>query len=295
MRKLTLLSIAALFLCAACSPVLYQQIATLESENVKLQNDGAYVYEDAAVVINYDFWSEYGKFSFVVTNNSDDNLYLILSDSYFINNGFAYDYYKGRKFISTSRSTTTIPASSTRYSSQGRNLSVSPAEHRNSQADAQREVIENGSSVEIEEQAIVCIPAHSSKSFKDFSISTSVYRECGFVRDPNEKETAVRKYTGFTSPQIIENRLVFRMGETVFPVNNTFYVKEYQNISYDDATEYVKNERCNGTKYDVLVHKMAASNKFYITYGSADLWEPSGRNDDRAEARDPSARDQYWR
>ena len=61
----------ATLLCSACSPLFYQQIATLSSENVNLKDNGAYVYEDGIMTIEYDFWSESGKFTFVITNNSD--------------------------------------------------------------------------------------------------------------------------------------------------------------------------------------------------------------------------------
>ena len=53
---------------------------------------------------------------------------------------------------------------------------------------------QNGYSVEYAEKDVVCIPAHSYKTFTEFSIATSVFRECGFVRDPSKKETAVREY-----------------------------------------------------------------------------------------------------
>ena len=45
MKKLssTLIAAVALF-CSACSPLFYQQIATLSSENVSLKDNGTYSY-----------------------------------------------------------------------------------------------------------------------------------------------------------------------------------------------------------------------------------------------------------
>jgi hypothetical protein len=48
---------------------------------VEVKEDGTFAYQDAMVTIEYDFWSEAGKFNFIVTNNTDENLYLNLGES----------------------------------------------------------------------------------------------------------------------------------------------------------------------------------------------------------------------
>jgi hypothetical protein len=273
MKIFTLPFAVAAMICSACSPLFYQQIATLSSENVTLKNDGTYAYEDGVMTIEYDFWAESGKFQFIVTNNSDDNIYLNLAESHFVDNGYAHDYYQARTYVYTSRSVTSSSSTGTATAvgaskGYGNSKSVSVAS-------------EKGMSVEFDEKAIVCIPAHSFKVFEEFSVATSVFRECGFVRDPSKKEKSVREYDGNTSPKVIENRLVFNMGEVTIPVTNVFYISQYQNIATEDATEYVKEERCDGYKKDVKVHKLSANNKFYITYSENDLWSTDGNLNDR--------------
>lgn len=299
MKKLLspLMAVATL-LCSACSPLFYQQIATLSSENVNLKDNGAYVYEDGIMTIEYDFWSESGKFTFVITNNSDDDIYLNMAESYFVNNGYAQDYYQARTYVYTSRS----------IASTGSSASAAIAGHTSASAGVADQGLyggtvgvaaslgatkgygvsktysvasEKGTSVEFTEKAIVCIPAHSYKVFEEFSVSSSVFRECGFVRDPSRKENAVREYDGYSSPRVIENRLVFNMGDVTIPVTNIFYVSQYMNISSENATEYIKVEQCDGYKKDVKVHKYSANNKFYITYSSSDLWSTDGNANDR--------------
>lgn len=300
MKRLFLLLTATSWLFAACSPLFYQQIATLSSENVELKSDGTFAYEDAMVTIEYDFWSEEGKFSFLVTNNTDDNLYLNLGESYFVNNGYAHDYYQARTYVYTSRtataSSTSASAAVSGSASVGANknfasvyggiVNVGAALSASKGYGASKtyaRASESGVSVEFAEQALVCIPAHSSKSFEEFSVASSVFRECGFVRDPSKKETSVREFTDLTSPRVFENRLVFQLGDITLPITNVFYVSEYQNIAYDNATEYVKVENCDGTKRDVKVHTMSANNKFYITYDKTDLWSTEGTANDRTK------------
>lgn len=298
MKRLILSLATATLLCSACSPLLYQQIATLSSENVSLKDNGSYAYEDGVMTIEYDFWSESGKFNFIVTNNSDDDIYLNLSESYFVNNGYAQDYYQARTYVYTSRSV--AASGSTASAAVAGNASVSAgvagqglyggvvgvaaslgATKGYGASKTYSVAAEKGASVEFAEKAIVCIPAHSYKVFEEFNVSSSVFRECGFVRDPSRKETAIKEYDGYTSPRVIENRLVFNIGEVTIPVTNIFYVSQYLNISTEEATEYVKVERCDGSKRDVKVHKLSANNKFYITYSKNDLLTTDGTANDR--------------
>ncbi len=255
MRKMLLPLFCACLLQAACSPALFQQIATLSSDSVTLNDDGSFSYEDAMITIEYDFWSESGKFVFTITNNTDDDIKLNLADSYFVNNGYAFDYYQARTYVTTSR----------KFSSTKLTSSTAAAS-------------ESSNSVEYQEKPVVCIPAHATKVFEEFAVSSSVFRECGFVRDPSKKETSVREYSQYNSPLIIENRLSFQIGEITVPVTNVFYVSKYQNIACVNTIEYLRSETCNGSRRDVKVHKLSARNKFYITY---DPWAASGAGNDR--------------
>lgn len=80
---------------------------------------------------------------------------------------------------------------------------------------------------------------------------------------------------------MIENRFVFNLRDVTIPVTNIFYVSQYQNISTNNATEYVRVERCDGYMEDVKIHKLSGNNKFYITYSKNDLWGPDGSANDR--------------
>lgn len=297
MKKHFLLLIITTLCFTACSPILFMQIATLSSDNVALQNDGSYIYKDTLMTIEYDFWTETGKFHFTIMNNSDDDIYLNLAESYFVNNGNAYDYYQARTYIytnvkltSTSLSISTYDAGNLATTYRGLNakqyaLSVSKGSQlSNSHSTAS----EKGISVEYMEKPIVCIPAYTSKTFVEFNVASAVYRECGFIRDPRRDEQAIREYSTTSSPRIIENRLTFELGDMVIPVTNVFYVTCFQNISYYDATEYIQIENCDGTKKKALISNVSAKNKFYITYSDTDLRNPSGNANDRVSNKNVS-------
>lgn len=265
MRTISLKIFAALAIISfftSCAPSRYMQIATLKSEQVKLQSNGSFTWERPEFTIKYDFWSTYGDVGFMVTNNSDEDLYLNLEKSYFINNGYAFDYYQNRVIVHSSKSSLTT--------NSGAGVVKSSTNISTALASSSSTYSSNETVVEYIEDKIVCIPAHSSKYFKEFQAASEVYRECGFQRDPSKEENAIVEFEEDNSPKVFENRLMFTMGDKEIPVTHKFYVCELQNISYNNAHEYVYAQDCNGNNISpaVSVNQKASSNKYYIYYYS---------------------------
>ena len=300
MKNLLKTSVAALMMASACSPVYYRQVTTLSSDDVKFNERGEFVYENDMVCIEYNFWRENGGVDFLVTNNTDDDIYLDLAQSFFIRNGYAYDYFKNRTWqaskglvLSSSQGTAssgvTTHAVATGY---GDTHGYIYGDHFTSNTSAMarydsRTVVssrssvfqvtsQNGQAVAYQEMPVVCIPAHSSKSFGEYMVSASAYRECDFNRTPRTKEESVREFSRETSPLVIENRLMFIFGDVHIPVTNMFYASKFQNIAADDEEQNETIKYCNGTTDYVRIHKLYGVNKYYITYDDADIYAPSG-------------------
>lgn len=279
MIRFLLSTITALFFICSCS-TYYLQLATISSKDVKINDNGDFLYSDSNITIAYDFWSSYGMMTFVITNNTDQVIFIDLSQSDFIRNGFANDYYKGRTFVHSEGVTTLEQATKQTKSSHSFSAAVF-SNYNNSMATASSVVgvttkqvgtsisggVSSGYAVEYKEQEIVRIPAHSSKSFGEFSLSEGVYRECGLPRDPNKKETAVKEFNLIDSPIIFKNNFVFIINEQEIPVSNEFYVSKVKNISETEAIEERTIYDCNG--YYVNRQKFikeASADKYYIFY-----------------------------
>lgn len=285
-RVLLILSIAMLL--GGCIPV-YQQIATLSSNQVEFNTQGKYIAETPTFSIEYDFWDSKGVVGFLVTNNSDSDLFLNLSDSYLVNNGYAYDYFQNRIYgFSQGQSSTNssqysikgsigagvvIGGSTSGYVGNGIVTSYSAAVDRSVvKTDGisikQSRSSNYGQSVEYVEQKTICIPARSSKYFEEFSVTNKLIRECGLPRNPSKRENVVKKYTQDNSPRTMENRLVFVHNNETIHVVHTFYISEICNIAEKQVTEKYYPEKCDGSKSltPIIVHKLAAPNKFYISY-----------------------------
>lgn len=289
MKNHFILLAATLGLLTACTPTVYEQIATLSSDNVQLDENGTFAYKNTLMTIEYNFWSETGLCDFTITNLSDEDLYLDLTKSYFIKNGFANDYYQARTYVYSDRSMTSSKTTTAIASSFGKEnamfnlFGTSKSKTGNTTASSEMTslVSEKGRTIEYSEKPIICIPAHSKKAINEFNITSALYRECGFVRDPSKDEKSIKTFTSGTSPVLIENRLVFKAGNKEIPVNSNFFVSQYQNIAHKDATQKVEVEKCSGRKMKVRVHNLSAKNKFYITYDKNDIWSSEGLENDR--------------
>jgi hypothetical protein len=86
--------------CTTISTVstYYQVYSVSGSELTQERNSLIHENEDCKVI--YDFWGKGGNPGFRIFNKTDRNIYINLSNSFFINNDIAFDYYKHREFHS---------------------------------------------------------------------------------------------------------------------------------------------------------------------------------------------------
>ena len=287
-------SIIFLTIFAICSfitscSVQYMQIATLKSDQVTMQSDGSFTSQHSEFTLKYDFWSYPGEVVFVVSNNSDKDLYLNLEKSFFINNGFAYDYYQNRTFIHSNRSSISTTNSSstdaikeagisgqTPYGLDG-NVSLAQSYNKASSYSTHSEI---GKTIEYKENKVVCIPSHSSKTFNEFNLYFDLYRECGFPRDPSKEDIITLEFTEDNSPKVFENRLMFIVDDKEIPINHKFYVCELENIRKDKAGELILLKDCKGCDIypQIYVNRKASPDKFYLYY-----YGVYSNNNDRTE------------
>ena len=261
-------------------------------------SDKGYVYTHPDFTISYNFWSYGGNVSFVIKNHSDKDIYLLKDQCFFIQNGWAQDYYRNRTYIVSTASSSSVsqtsgasinanasaqlsgelngfaklminsPTSNINYSNATAGISYGASQMA---AGTLSHSSQSGYSIETQEQKTICIPAHSSKHFSEFSIMTTPYRECGFARDPEEKEGTIWSFSSaLDSPNAFENRLVLKINETIVPIVNTFHISQFTNVreDYSYINEYKKdcNDKIISWTKDVKIDKLYAPNRFHTTY-----------------------------
>lgn len=238
------LSALALLVLTSCNQQFYQ-IATLSSEQVTMNDNGHFMDTHGDFCISYDFWSENGQVCFTIFNNSDKDIYLDLSQSYFIDNLQAHDYFKERTIITNTSSA----------------LASNSGSYLKSKA-----VVSIGTQIETHEKKIVAIPAHAYKTFTEFKAGENQYRSCGFVLNPRPKENAVLFFDATNSPSVIENRLMLLIDQKETPIVHKFHIKEYRNMRQQDALVESQSTSCDGNKNTVKTNKYKANNRYFIQY-----------------------------
>ena len=198
-----LLLIAAIFTLSGCS--YFIQISTFESDSVKLLEDDRFVYSDDIVTIEYKINNEGPIFDFRITNNTNQEITIDLSKSYFVYNKDVYDY-AGRSSTITTHSFNFVSRS---YST----LSVG-----------------NATGISISEtQAIgdkLIIPAACNRTFSGFPIDRKIYRDATIVKGIESKTPVTLTLTKEESPVCIMNVIAILYNDKEHKVVNEMYVKD---------------------------------------------------------------------
>lgn len=231
MRKILLLILAGMSLTSCATTAHFYQIATIASTQIRISDEGKFRYNNGGIDIEYNFWSEYGKFGFIVTNDTDNDIFIDLSRSFFIVNGLTFDYYQNRTYKSE--------------------MTCAPK-----------------STIETKEKEGVWVPSHTSRHFCEFSLLDAPYRECGLPRYPSRKDNASVDFTNNTTPYAFENRImVVNKGQERYLINS-FYIQAITNIAESEAVGYEPLRDCSGNKTGetIKIFKQQANNRFYIKY-----------------------------
>ena len=258
-RILLLLTVMSMTSCAAS---VYYQIATISSPQMSVSDDGRFSYNENDLTIDYDFWSDHGKVGFIITNNTNEDIYIDLSRSFLIVNGMTFDYYKNRTYKSKTSGivNNSSPEKGITIAS-GKSMTNVLANNVTSQ-DPYNYIIETT------EKEGVWIPAHAARYFCEFYLLKDTYRQCGLPLNPSRKENASIDFNEMDTPYAFENRLMIMINGQEQRLVNYFYINNITNLQESKAIEQGYKRDCSGylTGEKFKRCKYQASNRFYINY-----------------------------
>ncbi|PKQ63784.1 hypothetical protein BZG02_07080 [Labilibaculum filiforme] len=271
-KNLFAVAVLALF-STGCGSSVFYQVYNVKPVNVDTTNSNSLKFEDENCVVNYNLWGEYGNMNFRFYNKTDKNIYLDMSESFFIINNEAHDYFQNRVYSESS--------------SQGvaakKTLAVSETSSVLSQISQQTLVasgtaaISKGYSVSTSEQRIVCIPAKTSKLFSEFKINSTILRDCDLLRFPKRKEITPKAYDISDSPLVFSNRFLYTIGNSTEAVSleNKFYVSEIANYPQEEMFDMDYEEFCGEKSFAKRSYnKYVSSKSFYIQYSKGiETWK----------------------
>jgi hypothetical protein len=240
----------------------YYQICEVKSDLPQKGENGAYYYDDNTCVISYDFWKDGGNPGFKITNNSDEIINVDLSQSFFVRNGIAYDYYLNRSLTSnvTSSSSSSVSKFSYLFGAVGNSNSLT---------------MKTGTTYN--EKSTISIPPHSSKYIDEYSISSNYFNSCAETYNPKHKHPASYSYNLLESPLTFNNYITYYVGESTSKhvIENRFYVG---GVTYYHAKDALikKQVGCNekDSKLIQIVRDSHPTN-FYIKYLIEIKYKPS--------------------
>src|SRR5690625_34358 len=267
-RNLFFIALVSL-LMSSCSTSFYQVYKTQPDENLESTKKGL-VYEDENCKIAYNLWAAEGDIGFLIYNKTDENIYLDLTESFFVVNDMAQDYYKNRVYAnskSVARSVSTETSAS--KSVTGFNMF---GLLQNNQIQASTNVGTSGASgttVSIKEAIVVTIPPKTAKVIDEYTINSTLYRDCDLYRYPRKNQIQTVTFNKEDSPIVFSNRIAYSKGadEALTRIENEFYVNAITNYTKKEMIESKRDEFCGEKdRHSSDYFKDVAPNKFYVPY-----------------------------
>ena len=266
--KRYLLLFTLVLLMSSCSEQIYYQICKVSSD-LPTSSTGAYEYRNPVCEVSYDFWEEGGSVRFMVTNKSDEILYLDLSKSFLIKNGIAYDYFLNRNTtasvsIAASKSASSSGTALGYWTGFGKKIPGSITETLASSIGSQKTA-----SIAFEEKPIVAIPPKSAKVFSEYSILKDHFKDCDLYESPSKKEQSHMSFNRSTTPITFTNYLCYRIGDNTNEqfVENTFYISDVSN-QHPNATLHEVEVSCPSDMYKSkeTVFIKTSPKEFFVKY-----------------------------
>ena len=271
MNLFLLYSTVLLALFSSCATErLYYQVYEVESQDVT-QKENALYYENSDCRITYNLWSEGGNLSFLIHNKSDSNLFIIMSQSFFILNGIANDYF--------SDSSHSISVTNSANISDSKQISISgfltdgyywyPSRlSRQFGASIGTSITE---SVETKEVELICVPPKSAKFIRGFNLSDHIYKDCDNKTENYPKQSSsILHFSKDSSPLSFRNRLAYTFNSQctdVKYIEHMFWLSSLQNYSEEAAFSKEVVEECETKARKIQrCYTMYSPKKFFNIY-----------------------------
>ncbi len=256
--------------CATTSN-FYQVCKTTPEKDIKLI-DNFLIYEDDNCKVLYNLWENGGNIGFTFLNKTATNIYLNLEECFFVINGNANNYYKNRVYSYT---TNTGLGQSFAKSMTGINY----LELVQTNSATANTISTQGTTVSLNEEKIICIPAMTSKSIKEYNIIRFPYRDCDLLRFPNKKQIKTLSFTKENSPIVYSNRIEYKVGQAgeIIKLENNFFVSEITNYPKSEIIESKRDTNCGQVSVSQYLlteyFKNVSPDKFYISYIYEGEWK----------------------
>lgn len=252
--KQLIISLAVIFLLQSCSSTksFYQHFET-KSENMSIENEH-YVFENDDLKITYNLWAEYGQLYFTVMNKTNEILSIDLTQSFFVVNDFAYDYYKDVQVGESSSYATNYT-----YASQYTDYNHSGEIYNTEKSASVYSYVSNS-------QKTLRIPSGYYKQINKYNLINDYFRVCGIKSYPGRREHPAKSFSKEDTPLRFSNIITYKIGEKENQIENTFYVSQISIFRYSEYIETQDFYECEKKVGTGLAFKYQNSRNYFYKY-----------------------------
>jgi len=249
--KKNLLPLFLIFL-ASCGTTNFYQVYKAKAEGGKT-SDKEIVFEDKYCRVTYSLWAPGGNVGFSFYNKTDEDLTIDLSRTFFVLNGFTYDYFQDRMYTHSSSSGVSVasPANPYYYRSVSSVASGTSVSYSTAYNEKEQRTVPPGVSVQITE----------------FRIVGSRYINCDLKKFPSRTKIKTVSFDKTNSPFKFQNLITFTSKGTDYRMDNSFYVAEVTNYPSSMIMHGVSKSDC-GTSLPRPFYEFndPSADKFYFEY-----------------------------
>lgn len=273
---------SSMFILPSCITTFCQVYET-SYENMEKTDNGLY-YKNKDLTVVYNFWGESGNGFFFIRNNTDKNLFVVLSQSFMIKNGCALDYFDNTEKEVTLSESTTISKNEERsrnFSIYGKTYDFTKWYYASASISENKEKGKSKSKGKSEtyiekEQPIICIPPNSFKQFGKFLISNNIVFSDNYAQDYPKHASKKMLYDKENTPMHVINRIAYSFdsnGDSPKFIKNEFWISSvvnYNNNDYKKGFTMLRKEDSNNLKFlnDFDVNSPSQFYNIYRTKGN---------------------------
>ena len=263
----------AILALSSCSSQMYQ-VYEVQSPDLTIR-DNSMVYENQDCKVFYNLWDKDGSMAFIFENTGDKDIFIDMSQSFFIKNGAAYDYFKNRSYDTRVYESIElgISASSTYINSYGYwpNRYISHLGKTVKSTVSSKSGASTG--VTIQEPKYVCVPAHAYKAISVYNIYPLFISTCEKSKDFPRNVATLGTYNKDDSPLKFTNRIAYSFeegGKIAERIDNNFWLSSVKNYSRKAAIER-RSEKvgCTSVIKRKDYFKIGGPNQFYVSFNGS--------------------------
>ena len=278
-NKLYFIALCSIFALLTSCVRMYYQVYDTEYTNLK-EGDNSLFYDGEDLTVTYNLWGESGNGFFFIHNNTDKNIFVVLSQSFMIKNGCALDYFSNTDrevSVSSYSSVSKNEARSANASVYGYAFIGWDWYEASLSASKQKEkgVSSTFGTTETyieKERPIICIPPKSFKMFGKYPIYENILKMEEMAQDYPKKSSMKIRFDKGNTPMHVVNRIAYSFepdGTSPKFIDNEFWISGVKNYVEGEIT---KQKDVIKLRYEDIpvktekVFKIGSPSSFYNVY-----------------------------